>query len=127
MFQQHFIAEARELFASASWLQPDWPSAAKIPELASRIDSPDAYRALRASPEFEFLVALIEDYEFALNDDWLPRKIADLSLSRARQFIGLVAQELSQHDFPLAAARLKEQYLQILKQERLDHSHGKSA
>lgn len=107
MIQQYLIDEAQELALSARWQHPDTPGSAQIVELAVRLSAPDTYRAFRETPEGQYLMGIMEVFENALNDDWLPYEIAGLSLENAQAFIGQVARELEEHSMPEAVQRLK--------------------
>ncbi|MGH8448737.1 hypothetical protein [Pseudomonas sp.] len=90
----HLITETRELSASPRWQYPDTPGSAQIVELSARLCSPTMHRAFRDTPEGDYLLYVIEAYEHAMNDDWLPFEIIGLELEHARAFINQVAREL---------------------------------
>lgn len=115
MTQQRLITEARELHASPRWSNPNAPASADIEELHSRLAAPATYAQFRAIPEGAFLLPLIEAYENALNDDWMPHEICGLSLQVAQNFIGQVAAELEANDLPNAVSRLKKRYDYLTK------------
>ena len=115
MIQAHIVAEARDFSASHRWAEPDTPGSARVKELHSRLASPEKYAGFRATPEGAFLLSVLETYEGALNDDWLPFEVLGLSLQDAQLFIGLIAQELESNDLSLAVSHLKERYAQLTK------------
>ena len=90
----HLGAEAREFSASPRWQYPDTPGSAQIVELGARLCSPTTYSAFRDTPEGDYLLRVIEAYEDAMNDDWLPFEILGLKLEHAQEFITQVAREL---------------------------------
>ena len=92
MIQQHLIAEAKELCASRRWRNPDTPGSANIKDYGQRIASPGALQAFRETPEGEYLLGVMDAYEEALNDDWLPFAILGLPLQNARIFISSTIQ-----------------------------------
>ena len=113
MIQQHLIAEAKDISASTRWQYPDTPGSAHVVELAARLSSPETYRAFRETPEGDYLLGVIEAFEEALNDDWLPYEIVGLSLENAREFICNVARELEEYSMPEAIQRLRSCYSKL--------------
>lgn len=113
MIQEHLIAVAKEISTSMRWQYPDTPASAHIVELAVRLSSPETYRAFRETPEGLYLLGVIEAFEEALNDDWLPYEIVGLPLEHAREFICNVAGELEQHSVPEAIQRLRSHYSKL--------------
>jgi hypothetical protein len=111
MLESHIIAEAREFATSRRWLNPDYPGSAQVQELSQRLDSPSDYANFRQSPDGRYLLNIIEAYEAALNDDWLPNQIVGLPLEKAREFIQAVADELARNSTVEAMAKLKTHYL----------------
>jgi hypothetical protein len=95
MIQTHIAAIARELSLSSRWQHPDAPGSAHVQELAERVSSPTEYRRYRNAPEGEYLLAIIESFQEALNDEWLPYEIVGLPLTQAQQFIQVVADKLA--------------------------------
>jgi hypothetical protein len=85
MIRVHLAQEARELSLASRWQYPDAPGSAQIEPLASRVQSPAEYRAFRGTPEGEYLLAVIESFQEALNDEWLPFEIVGLPLEQARE------------------------------------------
>lgn len=115
MIEQHLVAEAKELSASRRWEEPDFPGSAGVKELHHRLASPEIYAAFRTTPDGQFLLPIIETYEGALNDDWLPTEILGLPLEDAQLFIGLVAREIETNGLSVAAANLKQSYVSLAK------------
>jgi hypothetical protein len=113
MIQQHLIAEAKDISASLRWQYPDAPGSEYVIELGSRLSSPETYRAFRETPEGDYLLGIVEAFEEALNDDWLPYEIIGLSLENARAFICNVACELEQYPMPEAIQRLRLCYSKL--------------
>ncbi|WP_150118790.1 hypothetical protein [Collimonas fungivorans] len=111
MLEPHIIAEAREFAASGRWLNPDYPGSAHVQELSQRLGSPSDYAQFRQSPSGAYLVDIIEAYEMALNDDWLPDQVVGLSLEKASEFIQAVADELAQNSTVEAVVKLRKHYL----------------
>jgi hypothetical protein len=95
------VAAASDFHTSIRWQHPDSPGSAHVEELGARLHDPAAYRAFRETPEGDYLLSLIEAYEAALNDDWLPLEVVGLSHGAAREFIGCVALEL-ERQLPLS-------------------------
>lgn len=106
----HLIAEIRELSASERWLYPDDPGGIQVVELSTRVSSPKEYSAFRDTPEGAYLLYVIEAYENAMNDDWLPYEIIGLPLERAREFIIRVASELESGPTPQFIPNLRAVY-----------------
>lgn len=115
MIEQHLVAEAKELSASRRWEDPDFPGSAQVEELHHRLASPETYSAFRTTPDGQFLLSVIEAYEGALNDDWLPTEILGLPLEDAQFFIGLVASEIETNGLSVAVAHLKQSYGSLAK------------
>jgi hypothetical protein len=113
MIEQLVIAEAKELRASSRWSNPDYPGSAGVKQLCHRVGASEQYSAFRDTPEGSFLLAVIESYEEALNDDLLPNAVCGLPLEHARTFIGLVADELESNTLESAVSRLKERHVQL--------------
>ncbi|MDB5807097.1 MAG: hypothetical protein JWN73_4419 [Betaproteobacteria bacterium] len=111
--EQHIVAEAKELCASQRWQSPGTPGSAQIEELGARLASPETYAAFRNTAEGEYLLPLIEAYEAALNDDWLPANLAGLPLDKAREFIHAVATALENNPLPIAVRELRVYYSQL--------------
>lgn len=113
MIQQALMAEAREIFASTRWDYPDAPGSAHITELATRLASPEDYRAFRATAEGSYLLGVVEAFEDALNDEWLPFEIVGLPLEEARNFVLHVAGELEKTTMGEAVQRLRSYYTSL--------------
>ena len=111
MLEPHIIAEAREFAASHRWLNPDYPGSAHVQELSQRLNSPSDYAKFRQSPHGAYLIDIVEAYETALNDDWLPDQVIGLSLEKAREFIQAVVDELAQNSTVEAIVKLRKHYL----------------
>ena len=107
---EHVIAEAKDFTASWRWGNQDGPGAAGITSLLQRFESSKQYQAFRATEEGKFLVGLLEQFEEAMNDDWLPEQICGLSLNAAEQLIGEVAPTLERLPLPQAVIHLKETF-----------------
>jgi len=58
-------------------------------------------------------LTVVDLYEEALNDDWMPREIAGLHLEAARAFIRLVADQLRSNGLDIAVKNLRENYSQL--------------
>lgn len=67
------------------------------PGLAERVASPEALGAFRTTEAGRYLLAVVQAYEDALNDAWLPFGIVRLPLDQARRFLGMLADELERH------------------------------
>lgn len=113
MIQHHLVAEAKEICTSIRWQSPDIPGSIHIQEFAERLASPEAYRTFRETSEGRYLLDVVEAYEEALNDDWLPFEIIGLPLEKAREFIHSVATELEQNSMSVAIQRLRACYSQL--------------
>jgi len=115
MIEQHLVAEAKDFAISSRWGDPNFPGSARVEELHHRLTSPETYAAFRATPDGRFLLSVLEAYEGALNDDWLPTTIFGLQLKDAQFFIGLVADEIETNGLPVAVARLEKAYGSLAK------------
>jgi hypothetical protein len=121
MITQHIVAEANELSASTRWQNPDSPGSAHILELAQRLAQPSLYADFRRTPDGAYLLEILEAYESAFNDDWLPEEVVGLSLARAREFIQAIADELVLSTSSDAIMKLRMRYSK-LSAENCDHS-----
>ena len=110
MIRMHIAAVARELSLSSRWQNPDAPGSAHVQELADRVSSPTEYRRYRSEPEGEYLLAIIESFQEALNDDWLPHEIVGLPLTQAAQFIQVVAEKLALSSVESTILELRQCY-----------------
>lgn len=115
MIEQLLVAEAKEFSASPRWEAPDSPGSARVMELHHRLSSPESFTAFRATPDGQFVLAVIEAYECALNDEWLPMEILGLALEDARLFIGLVASEIETNGLSVAVTNLRQSYISLTK------------
>lgn len=113
MIRAHLIAEAKEMSASPRWQNPDAPGSARIVELGARLGSPEKYGAFRETPDGDYLLSVIEAYEDALNDDWLPDEIIGLRLEHAREFIARMANELASTSAPQVIPNLRALYASL--------------
>ncbi len=90
------------------WDDHNRPGSARIRTLAKRIGSPADYAAFRESDDGEYLTALFESFENAMNGDWLPDEIAGIKIERAQSFIEKVTDVLRFNSLPDAVAILKD-------------------
>ena len=115
MIQQKIIEEAQEFSNSSRWSDQDCPGSAHIEELHKRLNSSVVYREFRDTTEGEYLLSVIEAFEEAFNDDWLPYEIVGLTLNNAQEFISLVAQELKGNNLESAVGHLRNHYQRLSK------------
>ncbi|UDM60081.1 hypothetical protein KIJ96_09400 [Pseudoalteromonas piscicida] len=115
MIQQKIIEEAQEFSNSSRWDDQDYPGSAHIEELHKRLNSPVAYKEFRDTTEGEYLLSVLEAYEDAFNDDWLPFEIVGLTSNNAKEFISLVAQELKSTNLVSAVGHLRNHYQRLSK------------
>lgn len=118
---EHLIAEAQALWAAQRRQQPDAPGSAPLVDLSERAAAPAAYRAFRRTPAGAYLLSIIESYESALNDEWLPFAITGLPLDKAKIFIQAVVEQLQHNSLEVAVANLQTCYTQLSLE-----SHGMS-
>lgn len=110
MIEQLISEEASDFSLSVRWKNQDHPGSAQIKELHERLASPEKYRAFRELKEGEYLLSIIEAFEEAFNDDWLPYEIVGLPLEKAKEFISIVAKELRQNTALEAVNKLRHHY-----------------
>jgi hypothetical protein len=115
MFETHISEEAGEIFSSSRWSHPDTPGSAHILSIGERVKSQDAFVVFRNTEEGKFLLGVIESYEDALNDDWMPLEIIGLPLDKAKLFIHAVWEELRQSEAMASIENLRECYAQLSK------------
>mgnify|MGYP001550838960 CR=1 FL=1 len=113
MLEMQIFEEAGEIFSSPRWSYPDAPGSAHVLRIGERVKSLDAFVAFRNTEEGKYLLSVIESYEDALNDDWMPFEIIGLSLDKAKSFIHSVWEELRQSDAAGAVKNLRERYAQL--------------
>lgn len=113
MIQRHLVDEAREIAASPRWRHPDTPGFARIVELGERLASPETYRAFRQTPDGAWLLEVVEAYEDALNDDWLPYAVFGLPLEAAREFAADLARELERRPLSDAVTHLRARHAEL--------------
>lgn len=115
MIQQKLIEEAQDFSNSSRWDDQDYPGSAHIEELHKRLNSPVDYSEFRNTEEGEYLLSVVEAYEEAFNDDWLPFEIVGLTLNNTQEFISLVAQELQSNSLVHAVGHLRSHYQRLSK------------
>ncbi len=96
MLLDTLLSQMRDIVTAQRWDYPDAPAPAHIPDLASRITR-DELRELQATPAGELLLGIIESYEAALNDDWLPYELLGLPLPQARQLLRNLGSHIREH------------------------------
>lgn len=111
---KHIAEEADDIYSSWRWEAPDTPGSPRVTTLAERVSKPGALATYRESDVGHYLLTVVELYEDALNDDWMPREIAGLSLDAARAFIQLVAEHLRSNSPDIAAEILRERYSRLV-------------
>ncbi|MBC2606323.1 hypothetical protein [Pelagicoccus albus] len=82
----HFIATLDQIIESPRWKDEDTPMPGRIDELAVRINDGKTYQKYRRTKEYELVIEVIESFEDALNDDWMPFQIEGLDLKKAKDF-----------------------------------------
>lgn len=65
-------------------------------------------RQFRATEAGDYLLFLVDSFEEALNDDWLPKQICGMSLAQAEKFSAEVATASGPDDADALAITLKE-------------------
>ncbi len=83
---EHFIATLDQIIESPRWKDEDTPMPNGIDELAMRINDGTTYQSYRKTKDFELVIDVIESFEGALNDDWMPYQIEGLDLKKAKSF-----------------------------------------
>lgn len=105
--------EAIEITHSARWDNPDFPGSARIKEIRLRLSESSQLSAFISDALGSKLIYILEAYEEALNEDWLPEKILDIELSEARIFVGQVAEALNE---PASAlSKIQSSYERLAK------------
>jgi hypothetical protein len=105
------IDQTREIAESTWWDHPDMPGGAYITDVFDRLNNPEEYRAFRKTADGAYLLEVIEAYEQAFSDDWLPFGILGLPLDKAREFLQIVVKELETNSIDVAVPTLRELYL----------------
>lgn len=82
---KHIAEEADEIYSSWRWEAVDTPGSAKVATLDERVSNSVLLAAYRASDIGRYLLTVVELYEEALNDDWMPRKVAGLPLEKVQR------------------------------------------
>lgn len=104
------LAVTKELLCSNRWDNPDHPGSAHIETLAEHIRNGEQYAAFRKSQTGRYYLEIIEPLEEAFNDDWLPNTFFGLELSKAREFLKLVSEEIEQRGLESAIPVLRRHY-----------------
>lgn len=115
MIQHIIIEEAQEISNSSRWRDLDAPGSAQIKELHERIVQPSTYREFKETKEGDYLLSIIEAYEEAFNDDWVPFEIVGLKTQRAEEFIAIVVKELQKNELAQAVVNLRSHYERLSK------------
>ena len=76
-----------DILASPRWQDPNTPLPNHLVELVERPNIGRHYAVLKADSSFQLLFEIMETYELALNDDWMPFDILGLDLPLAKDFI----------------------------------------
>lgn len=113
MLEQHIAEEAGEFYSAARWSDPDVPGSARVLSLAERVNSPEEFVAFRKSEEGRYLLNVIDAFEDAMNDDWMPFEIVGLPLQKARLFIHEVCEQLQKNDMANAVVNLRRRYVEL--------------
>lgn len=108
--EKYISDEAGDFYSSGRWSNPDTPGSAHIVSIDDRVKYPDWLAAFRKTDPGKYLLSLIESYEEALNDDWMPFEIIGLPLDKAREFIHTVWDELQQVSADDAVKKLRDRY-----------------
>lgn len=113
MIEIHISDEAGEFYSSDRWSNLDTPGSARVLSIGERVKSPQALAAFRSTQDGKFLLDVVDSFEDALNDEWMPLKIIGLPLDKAKSFIHAVWEELRESDVCHAVKNLKERYAQF--------------
>lgn len=113
MLRKHLTSTAQELCASERWRRVDTPGSAQVAELADRLASPTEYRRFRSTPEGDYFLTVIEEFQTALNDEWMPFEIVGLSLNQAHEFLAAVAAASEREDLANALPQLRRTYSEL--------------
>ena len=92
-----------DIIRSPRWENSTPPLPNQITELSERINNGKIYQSLIQDPDLKLLIDLIESYEMAINDDWMPFEIQGLKLPQALEFIKgtrLIIQKYNQSEYP---------------------------
>jgi hypothetical protein len=115
MILPKILEEALDFINSPRWEDQDYPGYAHIKELHKRVNSPIQYKAFRSTIEGDYILSVIEAYEEAFNDDWLPFEIIGLSITHAKEFMVIFAKELDCDNIPNAVEKLRLNYQRLSK------------
>ncbi|GHA76698.1 hypothetical protein [Cognatilysobacter bugurensis] len=96
MVLDSLLSQIQDILSAPRWAYPDSPGSANVPRLTTRL-TPEQFQSLRAVPEGAFLLDLLDLFEEALNDDWLPFELAGLPLPKAREFLSNLAGYMREH------------------------------
>jgi biotin operon repressor len=110
---KHIAEEVDDMYSSWRWESVDTPGSARVPTLDERVNNSTLLSAYRTSDAGRYMLTVIELYEEALNDDWMPREIAGLRLGAARAFIRQVAEQLRSNGLDVAVENLRKHYSQL--------------
>ena len=101
------------MYASGRWRSNDVPGAANIKELSEYLNDGKKYSEFRNTVVGEYFLEIIEGYEQALNDEWLPFEIISLELPQAKEFIGKLISLVSSNGLERSVPLLREEYEEL--------------
>jgi hypothetical protein len=99
------------------WQNPNSPNLIHIKELSEYLHNREQYGAFRKSEVGSYFLTIIEAYEDAFNDDWLPYDIIGLKLNKAKQFIEFVNKEVTLNGLAGSIPNLRRHYTTLANQK----------
>jgi hypothetical protein len=85
--QDAIVSLIREALRSNRWNMEDTPGSANLKELHEYPGVSEELKCLGDSELKNFYLAIVNDIERSLNDDWLPNEMFGLPLFEARRFL----------------------------------------
>ncbi len=106
--QNAIVSFIRDAVASIRWENEDSPGSAHLKEI-TEYDGVVEELNSEIDPEVkEFYLGVINDIEWALNDDWLPTEICALPLVEARCFLSDTWPIIEEHGLKDSIRKIKE-------------------
>jgi hypothetical protein len=111
--EKAIIQISGDLSKAGRWQNSNQPNFTHIKELSEYLKNGEQYRAFRKSEVGSYFLTIIEAYEEAFNDDWLPFDILGMKLDKAKQFIELVNKEVTSNGLAGSIPNLRRHYTRL--------------